>query len=474
MIEKQIADTLKYYSNEPIEFFVDWLDCEEEYMWDKMRVIAESVKDNRYTAVKAAHSVSKSYTAARLALWFLKTHYPSTVITTAPTYNQVEGVLWREIRVAYAQAKIGYGGKITKTKLEMAEKWFAYGFSTRADTVTQQATAFQGYHNKYVLIILDEAAGIAKEIWEAIDSLMSSGNCRLLAIGNPTSCKGEFPKCFKDAKYNKITISVFDTPNYKAGKDIIPGLSGREFVEMVERKYGKDSNYYKARVLGQIPDDDIDSIITVTTLENAYNKHELYHKDKRRFVTGDPADGGDESVFYLMEETQIIDEMIFSKKNTMATAGRVNIFMEQNNVTWYAGDCIGIGAGICDRLEEFGKSVERVDSRHGKPNGVPDIYYNLRAQMWIEAGERFSEDDIELHWDDEVLKEQLVAVKQTIRRGRIIIESKDIIRKELGRSPDRADAYIIGLYALNKIPIPEREPRDGWEKEAKPLGYMAS
>lgn len=468
---KEIVET---YQNDYIKFMVDCLDVKREYIWDKMVDIANSVQDNKFTAVKACHSSSKTFTAARIALAFLFTHYPSTVITTAPTAKQVGEVLWREIRAAHAGAKIPMGGVITKMKLDLDPKWFALGFSTRPDTVTQQATAFQGYHNKYVLIILDEAAGIATEIWEAIDSLMASGNCRLLAIGNPTSCKGEFPRCFKDAKYNKITISVFDTPNYKAGKDIIPGLSGREFVEMIKRKYGEDSNYYKARVLGQIPDDDIDSIITVASLEEAYNRHESYHAKKRRFVAGDPADGGDESVFYLMEETRILDELIFSKKNTMATAGRVNIFMEQNNVTWYAGDCIGIGAGICDRLEEFGKDVIKVDSRHGKPNGVPDIYYNLRAQMWLEAGERFSEGDIELHWDDEVLKEQLVAVRQTIRNGRILIEPKDLIRKELGRSPDRADAYIIGLHALSDIPEPESVLRDGWKEEAKPLSYMAS
>ena len=34
--------------------------------------------------------------------------------------------------------------------------------------------------------------------------------------------------------------------------------------------------------------------------------------------------------------------------------------------------------------------------------------------------------------------------------GKVIIEPKDSIKKRLGCSPDRADAYIMGLWAGNR------------------------
>jgi hypothetical protein len=153
---------MKKYFHDPIRFQTEVLDTRHEYVWSKMREVAESVDKHQKTCAHSGHGVSKTYEAARLALWWLYTHIPSTVITTAPVYDQVEKLLWKEIHVAYTMAKIPLGGKLTKVQLDVdpEKKWFAYGFSTKPDTVTGEATRIQGYHNKYVLVIFDEAAGI--------------------------------------------------------------------------------------------------------------------------------------------------------------------------------------------------------------------------------------------------------------------------------------------------------------------------
>jgi len=250
---ERLAKLTRYQAN-PILFQTECLDVRGEYVWPKMVEVAESVRDYEKTAVKAGHGVSKSYEAARLALWFLCCHYPSTVITTAPTHNQVEEILWREIRDSYSRRKIPLYVEPTKTKLDLGEKWFALGFSTRPDTITQEATRFHGYHNDHIMVIFDEAAGIAPEIWKAAQHLLTSGHTRWLAIGNPTADVGDFADCFNDRSgWNRITISVTDTPNFKAGREIIPGVSGRPYASEIERKYGADSNEYKIRVLGEIP-----------------------------------------------------------------------------------------------------------------------------------------------------------------------------------------------------------------------------
>ena len=147
-------EIVSLYQDDPVRFMVDVLDVRRDLVWAKMDEIACGVRDNKFTAVKAGHGVSKSFTASRIALWFLYSFYPSTVITTAPSHTQVEEILWREIRSCHANAKVAWGGNVTKTKIDLAEKWFAYGFATKSDTVTQEATRFQGYHNDNVLIIL--------------------------------------------------------------------------------------------------------------------------------------------------------------------------------------------------------------------------------------------------------------------------------------------------------------------------------
>lgn len=245
---------LTRYQADPITFQVECLDVKRECVWPKMTEVAESVRDNPKTAVKAGHGVSKSYEAARLALWFLCCHYPSTVITTAPTHNQVEEILWREIRDSFATRKIPIDVEPSRTRLDFGEKWFALGFSTRPDTVTSEATRFQGFHNDHLLVIFDEAAGIDPRIWKAAQHLLTSGHCRWLVIGNPTSDVGDFSDCFKeDSDWNQITISVLDTPNYQEDREVIPGVSGRPYEREIAKKYGRDSNEYKIRILGQIP-----------------------------------------------------------------------------------------------------------------------------------------------------------------------------------------------------------------------------
>ena len=45
--------------------------------------------------------------------------------------------------------------------------------------------AFQGIHARYVLAILDEAGGVPRSLYTAVETITTSEECRVLAIGNP-------------------------------------------------------------------------------------------------------------------------------------------------------------------------------------------------------------------------------------------------------------------------------------------------
>lgn len=257
--EADIDAGMERYQQSPEAFWTECLDVDPDLVWPKMREVAESVRDNIKTAVGAGHGVSKTYSAARIALWFLYCHPPATVITTAPTHKQVEELLWREIRDAHNNARVPLGGIPTATRLDLqaatGHRWYALGVSTRPDTVTQEATAFQGYHNKHILVIFDEAAGILPQLWRAAEHLLTSGHCRWLVIGNPTAPKGNFAEAIQGkGGWHAINIPVTATPNYIEGEEVIPGVSGREYAQRIADKWGKGSNEYKIRVLGQLPE----------------------------------------------------------------------------------------------------------------------------------------------------------------------------------------------------------------------------
>ena len=80
---------------------------------------------------------------------------------------------------------------------------------------SDEAEQFQGFHSPNMLIVVDEAEGVAEPIYEAIDAVMTASNSKLLLIGNPTSDSGAFRRAFHEDRriFNNITISVLESPN---------------------------------------------------------------------------------------------------------------------------------------------------------------------------------------------------------------------------------------------------------------------
>lgn len=265
-----LAERFTAYQQDPIGMMTTCLDVKKEHIWPKMREVAESVRDNQLTVVHACHSVSKTYLAGRVAVWFKTCFTPSTVITTAPSDNLVKNQLWREIHAAFSGAKIPLGGNMTNLKWELKpnkeileslepeqrsqwEKNFAIGFSTSPDTLTEHATKMQGFHNYWVLVVLDEGCGIYPQIWRSVmEGLVINERCKVLAIGNPTDPFGEFAKaCNPSSGWNVIHISTKDTPNYKEGREVIPNVAGRNYYNRMLKEHGENSSAFKIRVLGQ-------------------------------------------------------------------------------------------------------------------------------------------------------------------------------------------------------------------------------
>jgi hypothetical protein len=144
-----------------------------DQMWDMQQTIIESVRDNPKTTVRSCNGIGKSWVAGRVALWFLNSFPYSIVLTTAPTGRQVEKLIWKEIRTAYSKATEKLGGTLLPRSPELQivqEQWYASGFATNDES------RFQGYHEDYILIIVDEGSGVPESIFTAIEGCLTSNN----------------------------------------------------------------------------------------------------------------------------------------------------------------------------------------------------------------------------------------------------------------------------------------------------------
>jgi hypothetical protein len=433
------------------------------FLWSKQREIAESVCQNRYTAVKSCHGIGKSYTGGGVVIpWWMDVHAAGSarVISTAPSQTQVEAILWNEISTAHAQAEIK--GRITHGQIPMWKVGSEiYGFGRKpADLVNedQARQAFQGIHADFVLVVLDEACGIPGWLWEAIDSLVTNDECRVLAIGNPDDPLSQFKTvCQEGSGWNVITVSAFDSPNFT--DEVVPEsvrakLVSRTWVEERRARWGEDSPLWRSKVLGEFPIDSTDGVIPVSWASHCWQP--LTDTATTPNDLGvDVGAGGDASVIVHRLGSRLRVVHTDHHPDTMKTTGEVVRLIRETGATRAKVDVIGIGQGVVDRLRELKraghknlKNCDIVPVNVGETSTEPDRFPKLRDELWWVIGREMSEGRA---WDLSEMPEELLLELTTPKykidsAGRVKVESKDETRRRLGRSPDTADASLLAWF----------------------------
>ncbi|HPS55151.1 MAG TPA: hypothetical protein PLP05_06110, partial [Sedimentisphaerales bacterium] len=190
----------------------------------------------------------------------------------------------------------------------------------------------------------------------------------------------------------------------------------------------------------------------------AKNKTIFFPKTKR-IVSCDPARfGNDETVIYVIENSKIIDEEFFGQKDTYFTAGRLNTMSLKHGDIPIIIDRDGpVADGIPTNLNSWGRKViEYFGSNTSTKN---ELCYNTRAEAWDYTAKQFSEGNVVFNSNDDELVSQLCTPNYDIKNGKLIIEPKTEVKKRLGRSPDRGDAYVMGQWGLQFVPYLDEKKR---------------
>lgn len=408
-------------------------------LWSKQVEILESVRDHPRTAVRSCHGSGKTWTASRAAAWFLLTHLNSKVITTAPTFRQVEHLLWSEINALVRRSRYPLGGKCLNTEWKLEPGWFAFG------AATDDPDRFQGVHAEGgVLVIIDESGGVPADIWAAVEGNMTNPeNCRLLAIGNPTDRSTQFYREFTTPGTNCITISAMDTPNFNSADVTHPYLITRAWAEDKERRWGIDSPMYKSRVLAEFPDAGTDTLIPLSSIEAA-RARTIEPTLPTEIVVDVARFGGDESVIGLRTGDRVRTVWSARSNDLMELTGHAVAMRREHNAELIKVDAIGVGAGVVDRLVELGEPVCEMNASSATVE--KEKFANARAEWFWCLRERFLSGEIDIDTDDDELAAQLSAIKYKLNsRGQIQIEAKDEMKKRGLQSPDRADMLAMAF-----------------------------
>ena len=438
----------------PLVFASDILQAK---LWSKQQDVLAALPDHRRVAVKSGNGLGKGYCAAVAVLWFLHCHEPAIVLSTAPTFRQVRHILWRQIRRLYRPARELLGGKMLDTRWELAEDRYAMGLSA------ESADEFQGFHSPNMLIVVDEAEGVSDEIYEAIEAVMTSADPRLLLIGNPTTVSGAFHRAFHQERhlYHTITISALDSPNVQADKIVVPGLTSSKWVQERKETWGEENPIYRARVLGEFPDQAEDTLIRLSDIEAATRgdaptalKAEAALSGSSEAEPGTSAQevvlaidvarfGSDRSVILRRIGNSVDEIRTFHNLDTMQLTGWVIAAIKDSQPARICVDEIGVGAGVVDRLREQGHQVQGINvARRARQDA---LFANVRAEGYWRLRELFSSSQINIPADNQLMGE-LAALRYSYdSQGRILIESKESMRQRGLPSPDKADALMLAF-----------------------------
>jgi phage terminase large subunit len=437
-------------------------------LWGKQRAIVRSVRDNKRTAARSSHGIGKSFSAASIALWWLNAHKNALVGTTAPTFRQVEKVLWQEVGKAAANAPAPLAGSLLQTEIKVAPGWYAFGFSS------DNPTALQGLHSEHLLLIYDEASGIPAESWEALEGALTSDHCRLLALGNPTDPVSEFAREFKTPGTEKFVISAFDTPNFIAFgitlEDVITGkwkakVAGRpmpmpwlitpEWVADKVTRWGVESPAFRSRVLAEFPVAGEQVVIPLHLIEAAqlrWHEYKPSAKPKVNRISMDVARyGRNETVIGHRDDNRFRVHEGLRGKSIPEGAGhavRAHVTLGTREIV-VDGD--GLGGGTCDILREQKRPVVEFRGGGSPANDEDERFLNARAEMYWELREAFLRGEPVIDPSDDELAGQLAGIRYKITsKGKIQIESKDEMEKRNLPSPDRADSMAMAWAPMNK------------------------
>jgi hypothetical protein len=454
-----------------------WARSRGIYLWSAQRAIAQSVEREKRTVVRAGHAVGKSFCAAVLSAWWVDTHPDSMVITTAPTYDQVHGILWEEIRALHGRLQLP--GKALATdewKLNGRQVGIGRKPPDNAKGSDFDPATFQGYHRVGgVLVILDEASGVPEWLWNAVETVTTGDNCRILAIGNPDNPGSHFARvCRPDHPgWVKHRISVFDSPAFTAERDEVPpevlaALVPESWPRERADEWGTDDYKYIAKVLAEFPSDHPRQVVSVGDLLACQFAEPRSAEELLPVELGvDVGGGGDETVIRERRGVRAGRQWVQRSDRPEDIGNLIVHCILETGATCVKIDSIGVGFGVVGDLrtrarrgdhhaEIVGVNVAEAATGQRKPvNGRAPLptYLNKRAQMWWEIGRLGSQ---RREWDlsamddaDRTLGQLMQPRYDEDMKGRIFIETKDEIRARTGGSPDRAEALLLAYVSAS-------------------------
>ena len=452
------------YSRDPVRFVREvifnekWRGFGGKYeVTPQQEEILNSLVHHKGTSVRAGRGIGKTGCMSWIILWWLCL-YPSTkIVATAPSFPQLQSVLWPEVRTWLDMSLVKNCFTWTRKRLYRNDNESSWAEPRTAS----KEEAAQGLHNPNLLILADEASGIEDSIMETLYGSLTERNNKMIMMFNPTRISGY---AYDSHHVNK---NLWNALAYSSERS---PLVDKQWLESMKNKYVHGSvihDVYRVHVLGEFPSGDPSAYMTLDEVYAARDRT----VDRSGVVEVGidlAAEGDDECVFaprwgyYIVTASDLGyndydygDLLSWGKTKAPATEAKIWDGVKRlRDLTGYADtiklkvDAGGLGMPIIHHLEEKAKlyDCEIVRVNFGGSGKEYENANNEATYMW----QNFR-DMIELIQlpDDKFLLDELVSRRwHFAKNGKQEIESKRDYKKDFKSSPDRADAVIMAFSHL--------------------------
>jgi len=384
-----------------------------------------------YISVRSGHGTGKTTSLAWLILWIGLTREDAKLPTTAPVAAQLTNLLIPEVNKWKSKIYPLYRKLI---EVQSQDIKFTNGNHCFARTARKEnVEALAGVHAEFVCYIADEASGIDQQVFDVIEGALTGDNFLFVMTSNPTRTTGTFFDSHnkKRSNYQHLHFDSEESNNVN-----------KKWVKDMESKYGRESDVFRVRVKGEFPNVNATGLFSLSDLSEAVKRHA--DASGSNVMGVDVARYGDDSTVIAQKRGMQLKLLRQIKhKSTTEVAAEVAYLSRQGDYGGIVVDTIGVGAGVYDQLKPIIKG-RLIDGNVGFSPDDKETYLNKRAEMYFKLSDAIKR-GASLPADDELIEELLSIEYQFTESGKIKIKPKDQIKEDLGRSPDKADAFAL-LY----------------------------
>lgn len=468
------------YKKDPVAFCREVLKMTLTYYQED--VLNKLVAQNR-VCFRGPHAAGKSTIAAASVLWFIAVHEECKIITTASAWRQLTIYLWPEIHKWANRAewwrvglRVRNGKELMKLKLEIGES----GNRFAEAVASNDPQKIEGAHSENILYVFDESKAIINDTWDAAEGALGTPGAYALSLSTPGDSIGRFYDIqTKREKYSAWAIvAVTDEDCIRAGR------MTEEWRAQRKQEWGADSVMYMRRVQGKFAEDSGDTLIRLSWVEKAQDRwRELWGQvddmvdagvkrgEAEEAIWGslsdvgcDPARTGADKTGWALRYGDYIKAVKRTDEADLTITGDILCEYMEDNTAVGKVDTNGLGAGAFDharrkwtdkqwrtqdiRCPVISINVSNATKVRDKTGQL--MFNRLRDYMWWSFRERLEaaykgDGDIALPPDDDLAKD-LIAYKWSMTHtGKVLIESKDEVKKVLGRSTDTGDAVVLAF-----------------------------